>query len=73
MPAKQSGQQEFTLDGVTRAKPKQRPRKISAALATATALKANRGKTGAEKTSAERSNGAAGNSTHTQQELDLGF
>ena len=73
MPAKQSGQQEFTFEGVAIRvpKPKQRPRKISAALAAATALNANGDETDAGEASATDSNGAAG--SHVQQELDLGF
>jgi len=70
--AKQPGQQEFTFEGVTtRVKPKQRPHKVSAALATATALNSNGGEQGTTQASAARSNGAA--SSHVQQELDLGF
>jgi len=71
LPAKQPGQQEFTFEGVvTRVKPKQRPHKVSAALAAATALNSNGGEQGTQ-ASAAHSNGAAG--SHVQQELDLGF
>ncbi len=72
MPAKQPGQQEFTFEGIpTRiVKPKQRPRNVSAALATATALNTNGGEQEAQAPTA-RSNGAA--ASHVQQELDLGF
>jgi hypothetical protein len=72
LPAKQRGQQEFTFEGITtRVKTKQRPHKVSAALATATALNSNGGEQGATQASAAHSNGAA--SPHVQQELDLGF
>jgi hypothetical protein len=70
LPAKQPGQQEFPFEGIAPrvAKPKQR-RKVSAALAAATALKANGEKQGAAQSAASTNRIRK---APVQQELDLG-